>query len=72
MTSGYHDGAHAYSVGPEAAKALSGMQRPIVYLADHLLACAATGDPRCRAYSCRPLLFEQLHRIGDNEYSTLR
>lgn len=72
MTSGYHDGAHAYSVSLEAAKALSGIQRPIVYLADHLLAYAATGDPRCRAYSCKPLLFEQLHRIGNNEYISLR
>jgi glycosyl transferase family 25 len=72
LTSGYHNGSHAYSVSLEAAKALSQMQQPVIYLADHLLAFAATGDPRCKGYSCRPLLFEQLHRIDNNEYITLR
>jgi glycosyl transferase, family 25 len=72
MTSGYHNGSHAYAVTLEAARALSEMQRPVVYLADHLLAYAATADSRCKGYSCKPLLFEQLFRIGNNEYITLR
>jgi glycosyl transferase family 25 len=72
MTSGYHNGSHAYAVTLEAARVLAQLQRPVVYLADHLLAHAATADLRCKGYSCKPLLFEQLFRIGNNKYITLR
>lgn len=55
---GYHDYTSAYAVTYSAAAKLVQLQTPVVYVADHLLAHAAT-NKIVDAYIAVPKLFEQ-------------
>lgn len=56
---GYHDQTHAYAVSLSGAKKLKKLQEPITYIADNLLAHAATNHI-VKAYIVQPKFFYQL------------
>jgi glycosyl transferase family 25 len=53
---GFHDYTYAYSISNSGAKKLAGMQSPVQYIADNLLAHAATREIT-RSYIVWPKLF---------------
>jgi glycosyl transferase, family 25 len=56
---GYHDQTHAYAVSLSGAQKLKKLQEPITYIADNLLAHAATNNI-VKAYIVQPKFFHQL------------
>ena len=64
-TAGYHDQTHAYAVSLSGAQKLKKLQEPISYIADNLLAHAAT-NKIVNAYVTRPKFFHQLSQ-GDTK-----
>lgn len=56
---GYHDQTHAYAVSFSGAQKLKKLQEPITYIADNLLAHAATNNI-VEAYIVQPRMFYQL------------
>ncbi len=58
-SAGYHDQTHAYAVSLSGAQKLKHLQQPITYIADNLLAHAATNQ-LVKACIVRPRFFYQL------------
>jgi glycosyl transferase, family 25 len=59
LSAGYHDQTHAYAVTQSGAKKLKALQEPITFIADNLLAHAAT-NKIVNAYIVYPKFFYQL------------
>lgn len=66
---GYHDHSHAYAITGTAAKKLHQLQHPITYVADNLLAEAATNEI-VKAYSIVPKLINQLSQELDPTFKS--
>jgi glycosyl transferase, family 25 len=56
---GYHDHTHAYGITTSGARKLKELQEPISFIADHLLAYAATNEI-VKAYIIKPKMINQL------------
>jgi len=65
---GYHDCTHAYAVCLKGAEKLLALQTPISFIADNLLAHAATNE-LIEAYIIQPKLIEQLKQVGTTSAS---
>ena len=63
-TSGYHDYTSAYALTSSAAKKLTELQTPVIYLADNLLANACT-TKKVNGFISQPKLFSQLSQGSD-------
>lgn len=60
---GYHDCTHAYALTASAAKKLLKLQQPISFIADNLLAYAAT-NTLVNAYIILPKIIYQQYQLG--------
>jgi glycosyl transferase, family 25 len=67
--SGYHDQTHAYAISFPGAKKLMSLQEPISFIADNLLAHAATNE-LVNAYICKPKLINQLSQGNEKNAIT--
>jgi glycosyl transferase family 25 len=67
---GYHDCTHAYGLTQGGAKKLLALQTPISFVADNLLAHAAT-NKLVKAYIVQPKLINQLYQVGTDSVSYL-
>jgi glycosyl transferase, family 25 len=67
--SGYHDQTHAYGITLSGARKLKALQEPISFIADNLLAHAATNDI-VKAYVFKPKLINQLSQGEEKKTST--
>lgn len=63
--SGYHDCTHAYGITASCARKMIGIQTPISFIADHLLAHVATND-LVKAYIAIPKIIDQLHLVFED------
>lgn len=61
---GYHNCTHAYGITKEAAARLSALQTPISFVADHLLAYAATNE-MVKSYIILPKIIDQLYQVSN-------
>ena len=60
---GFHDCAHAYAVTGETARLFLNMQTPLSYIADHLLAYAASSQ-LVKAFVTLPMLINQQYQVA--------
>lgn len=60
---GYHDCTHAYAITQSAAKKLLELQQPISFIADNLLAYAATNEI-IKGYIILPKIIYQQYQVG--------
>lgn len=68
-TAGFHDYTSAYGITRKGAGVLLNMQTPVAYIADNLLATAATSQ-RIQGYISLPKLFQQRSQgTGASEFS---
>lgn len=67
---GYHDCTHAYGLSLSGAKGLLALQTPISFVADNLLAHAATNEI-VNAYIIQPKLINQQYQVGTTSVSYL-
>jgi glycosyl transferase, family 25 len=67
--SGYHDQTHAYGITLAGAKKLKELQEPISFIADNLLAHAATNEI-IKAYVFKPKLINQLSQGEEKKTGT--
>jgi glycosyl transferase, family 25 len=67
---GYHDCTHAYGLTLSGAKKLLALQTPVSFVADNLLAHAATNEV-VKAYIVQPKLINQLYQVGTTSVSYL-
>lgn len=67
---GYHDCTHAYGVTLPGAKKLLTLQTPVSFVADNLLAHAATNEV-VKGYIVQPKLINQLYQVGTTSVSYL-
>ncbi len=67
---GYHDCTHAYGLTFSGAQKLLALQTPLSYVADNLLAHAATNEV-VAAYIIQPKLINQLYQVGTESVSYL-
>ena len=67
---GYHDCTHAYGLTLAGAQKLLALQTPISFVADNLLAHAATNE-FVAAYIIQPKLINQLYQVGTDSVSYL-
>ena len=63
-TTGWHNCTHAYALKIEAAKRLIDLQTPISFVADNLLAYAATNQ-QVKSYTLLPKLINQQYQVSD-------
>jgi glycosyl transferase, family 25 len=63
---GYHNCTHAYGVTKNGAGKLLTLQTPISFVADHLLAYAATNEI-VKAYITLPKIIDQLYQVSNNQ-----
>jgi glycosyl transferase, family 25 len=68
MAAGFHDCTHAYAITASAAAVLLHMQTPLQYVADNLLAFAAT-EKKLNAFVSWPRLINQPFQLGDGNNS---
>ncbi len=66
---GYHDQTHAYAVTRSGAAKLRKLQEPITFIADNLLAYAATNEI-IKAYIFKPKLINQLSQGFEKKTGT--
>lgn len=71
LHAGFHDFSDAYALTRPGAAQLLQMQTPIQWLADNLLAVAAT-EQKVKAYSIRPRLFYQTSQPGGSASSLVQ
>jgi glycosyl transferase family 25 len=71
LHAGFHDYSDAYAVSGTGAAALLQLQTPIQWLADNLLAVAATSK-KLYAFSIRPRLFSQTSQPGGSAQSLVQ
>ncbi len=64
--SGYHDCTHAYALTASGAEKLISLQTPVVFIADHLLAYAATNE-LLSAYIIMPKIINQAHQVSQTD-----
>lgn len=69
---GFHDGAHAYAVSLEAAKALLETQTPVAHSADHLLSYEIHHLRSCQAYVSVPKIFNQVCHVQPDKLTSIR
>lgn len=69
-TAGFHDYTDAYAVTLSGAKKLYNLQSPVSYVADNLLAIAATSK-KVNALIIRPKLFRQLSQGDSTTFDSL-
>jgi len=62
---GFHDCAHAYAITGNTAEVFLKMQQPVSYIADHLLAYAASGR-LINAFITEPKLINQQYQVSAN------
>jgi glycosyl transferase family 25 len=62
---GFHDCAHAYGITLNTAQVFLNMQQPVSYIADHLLAYAASGCA-VNAFITEPKLINQQYQVSAN------
>lgn len=67
---GYHDCTHAYAITQSAAKKLLGLQQPISFIADNLLAHAVT-NRLVKGYIVLPKIIHQQYQVGTSSASYL-
>ncbi|NTS43206.1 glycosyltransferase family 25 protein [Flavisolibacter sp. BT320] len=67
---GYHDCSHAYGVTKTGAETLLALQTPISFVADNLLAHAATNE-LVNAYIIQPKIINQQYQVGTTSVSYL-
>jgi len=67
---GYHDCTHAYAVTQSGAKKLLRLQQPISFIADNLLAYAATNQI-VKGYIAHPQFILQQYQLGTSSASYL-
>ncbi len=60
---GFHDCAHAYAITGETARLFLNMQMPLSYIADHLLAYAASSE-LVKAFVTLPKLINQQYQVA--------
>lgn len=67
---GYHDCVHAYAITQSAAKTLLGLQQPISFIADNLVAYAVTSG-FLKGYVVLPKIIYQQYQVGTSSASYL-
>lgn len=67
---GYHDCTHAYGLTKAGAEKLLALQTPISFVADNLLAHAATNE-LVKAYIIQPKIINQQYQVGTSSVSYL-
>ena len=65
-TTGWHNCTHAYALKSEAARTLIDLQTPISFVADNLLAHAATNQ-QVKSYTLLPKLINQQYQVMDKK-----